>query len=124
MSSSARRGQVDPIPALVAVSVLVAAIGVYATVFRSVPLDRDRPVAERVLSVTVAAATEAGVLDPQALAVDPPRGYAVAVVVRASDRTWRRGPSPPEGAETATAPVLVRTERGESVGRVRVWAWR
>lgn len=124
MSSSVRRGQVDPIPALVAVSVLIGAIGVYAIAFQSIPLDRDRPVTDRVLSVTVAASSEAGVLDPRSIEVEPPHGYEVAAVVRASGRTWRRGPSPPGRAETETAPVLVRTDRGESIGRIRVWVWR
>lgn len=123
MFSSAGRGQVEPLPALVAVSAFVAALGLYAGAIPTVP-NADRPVEGLTLSRTVEDATVGGVLDPARLDPEPPSGYRLAIVVRANGRTWRRGPTPPADAASATTTVLVATDAGESVGRIRVWVWR
>lgn len=124
MFSSDSSAQVEPLPALVAVSALVAAIGVYAVAFHGVAPGEDRDVAERALAVEVESASTAGVLDPTAVGEDPPEGYETAVLVRADGIEWRNGQRPPEEASTATTHVLVSTETGEQVGRIRVWVWR
>lgn len=123
MFSSDSSAQVEPLPALVAVSALVVAIGVYAVAFHEVPSAGERDVAERALAVEVESASTGGVLDPTAVGENPPAGHEMAVVVRADGSEWRTGPRPPERASTATTPVLVRTETGEQVGRIRVWVW-
>jgi hypothetical protein len=124
MSSSVSRAQIEPLPALVAVSAFVAAVGLYAGAFSAVPQDTDRNVEERALASVVESATTAGVLSPAAVQNDPPNGYEMAVVVRADGTVWRTGSAPPERAPSATEQVLVRTDRGEQMGRIRVWVWR
>ncbi|MFB6069607.1 MAG: hypothetical protein ABEJ76_01180 [Halanaeroarchaeum sp.] len=124
MSSSAARGQVEPLPALVAVSALVAALGVYAGAFHQVPTGTERPIAREALAHEVGSATRGGILDPRAIRAEPPRGYRMRTTVRVADRHWQAGPAPPDGAETATRTVLVATDEGERVGRIRVWVWR
>lgn len=124
MFSSASRAQVEPLPALVAVSALVAAIGLYAVAFYDVSPGGERDIAERTLAAEVESASTAGVLDPNSVGDDGPNGYETAVLVRADGTAWRSGPRPPDGAQTATEPVLVRTDAGEQVGRVRIWVWR
>ncbi|MFB6133035.1 MAG: hypothetical protein ABEJ44_06495 [Halanaeroarchaeum sp.] len=124
MFSSDSSAQVEPLPALVAVSALVAAIGVYAVAFHGVPTGGDRGVADRALAVEVEAASTAGLLDPTAVVETPPAGYEMAAVVRVEGTTWWSGPRPPDRASTATRPVLVKTAAGEEVGRIRVWVWR
>jgi len=59
--SSARRAQVEPLPALVAVAVLCLAVGAYASVRAGVaPVGGSGPPADAVLSETVDAATDSG----------------------------------------------------------------
>lgn len=124
MSSSASRAQIEPLPALVAVSAFVAAIGLYAGAFSTVPLDTDRDVEERALASVVESGSTAGVLSPETVQNEPPNGYEMAVVVRAGGAAWRTGSVPPERAPSTTEQVLVRTDRGEEMGRIRVWVWR
>lgn len=124
MSSSASRAQVEPLPALVAVSAFVAALGIYAVAVHDVPLDTDRDVETSALSAVVESASTAGVLEPDAVTADGPEGHEMAVVVRADGSEWESGPAPPDDAESATTQVLVKTESGEQVGRIRVWVWR
>lgn len=127
MSSSAGRAQVEPLPALVAVSAFVAALGVYAMGFHQVPTGTDRHVERQALGRVVERASNAGVMDPAAIRDDgtsAPNGYEMATVVRAGGEHWRTGPAPPETAASATRTVLVATESGERVGRIRVWVWR
>lgn len=124
MSSSAGRAQIEPLPALVAVSAFVAALGFYAVAFHGVPTDTDRNVEGLALSRVVASSSTGGVLSPEAVDPVPPNGYEMATVVRADGRAWRTGPRPPDDAPTATTTTLVRTDSGEQVGRVRVWVWR
>ncbi|WP_259519262.1 hypothetical protein [Halanaeroarchaeum sp. HSR-CO] len=124
MSSSGSRAQVEPLPALVAVSAFVAALGVYAVAFHDVPTDTDRDVATQALAAVVESASTAGVLNPAAVPDDGPGGHEMAVVVRADGSEWNTGPEPPADARSATRQVLVGTDRGEQVGRIRVWVWR
>ncbi|ALG81494.1 DUF7285 family protein [Halanaeroarchaeum sulfurireducens] len=121
---SRSRAQVEPLPALVAVSAFVAALGLYAVAFHDVPLGTERDVETQALSSVVEDSSTAGVLDPTAVMADAPRGHEMAVVVRADGSEWQTGPSPPTTARTATEQVLVRTASGEQVGRIRVWVWR
>lgn len=123
MFSLGDRAQIEPLPALVAVSAFVGALGLYAVAFHDVPTETDRPLETRALTAVVESASTAGVLDPAAVSHDPPTGHEMAVVVRASGSTWDSGPTPPDDAPSATKQVLVRTDRGERVGRIRVWVW-
>lgn len=124
MSSSAGRGQVEPLPALVAVSAVVAAIGLYAVAFHQVPTGPDRHVERRALTRVVESGSAGGVFDPEAVDAPAPTGFQQAVLVRAGDERWRDGPTPPADAATATTTVVVAAPNADRVGRVRVWVWR
>ncbi|MFW5903107.1 MAG: DUF7285 family protein [Halolamina sp.] len=124
MSSSVSRGQVEPLPALVAVSAFVFAIGLYAGAIPAAQPNDDSDVAERALASVVESASTAGLLSPESVQNEPPNGYEMSVVVRADGTAWRTGSVPPERAPSATQTVLVRTDRGERTGRIRVWVWR
>ena len=124
MSSSVSRAQVEALPALVAVSALVAGIAIYAGVFHDLPGGDDRPIERRALASVVETASEGGVIAPGAIDTASPTGHQMAVVLRADGRTWHDGPRPPDRAPSVTEPVLVRTVDGERVGRIRVWVWR
>lgn len=129
--SSARRAQVEPLPALVAVTVLCLAVGTYATVRADVGFGTGGTApADAVLEETVDSAlpTGAAVVDPTG--IDPstlgPSDYEVAVTVRADGREWSMGPSsPPPDAATATRQVPVRVAAGVvRPGRITVEVWR
>lgn len=128
--SSARRAQVEPLAALVAVAVLCLAVGAYGAVRADVlPAgDSDAP-ANAVLSETVDAATPQNslVVDPQLLdaAAVPPPGYEATITVTTGNQTWRSGPdNPPADAASATRRVPVRVGPGSvRPGRVVVEVW-
>ena len=128
--SSARRAQVEPLPALVAVAVVCLAVGAYGAVRLDVlPASDDGAPAEQVLTDAVDAATADGelIVDLSRLnsqGVAPP-GYEVAVTLTAEHREWTAGASnaPPDAA-TASKPVPVRTRSGRVVpGRFVVEVW-
>jgi len=127
--SSARRAQVEPLPALVAVTVLCLALGTYGAVRADVVpgSDRDAP-ADAVLSETLDAAppSDAVVVDPTG--IDPstlgPPGYDVAVTVTADGRDWALGPASPPEAPTASQQAPVQVAPGDvRPGRVTVAVW-
>jgi hypothetical protein len=129
--SSARRAQVEPLPALVAVAVVCLAVGAYGVARSNVlPTSEDRPPAEQVLDDARDAATADGdtVVHPRRLGTDDvaPAGYEVAVTVTAANRQWTAGASsPPPDAATTSEPVPVRMRSGRVVpGRFVVEVWR
>ncbi|MFB6270548.1 MAG: hypothetical protein ABEH83_11420 [Halobacterium sp.] len=127
--SSARRAQVEPLAAVVAVAVVCFAVGAYATVRADVlgPTTQDAP-ADQVLADAVDAATGAGsvVVAPTKLDIEDvaPEGYTAAVTVTAGDREWTAGPSPPPDTATATKQVPVRVAPDTvRPGRLTVEVW-
>lgn len=127
--SSARRAQVDPLAAVVAVAVVCFAVGAYATVRADAlrPTDDDTP-AEQVLADAVDAATAQGsvVVEPEHVDTTgvAPDGYEVTVAVTASDGEWVAGPTPPPDATTATRVVPVRVApKTVRPGRLTVEVW-
>lgn len=128
--SSARRAQVDPLAAVLAVAVVCFAVGAYATVRADAlpPLDDHTP-ADQVLADTVDAATAQGsaVVEPQHVDTTgvAPDGYEVAVTVTAGEREWVAGPTPPPDATTATRQIPVRLAPDTvRPGRLTVEVWR
>jgi hypothetical protein len=126
--SSARRAQVEPLPALVAVAVLCLAVGGYASVRTDVlPVDGSDAPADEVLSDTVDAASEPGtvVVDPANITVVTPTAYDAAVTVTAGDREWTAGATaPPSDAAAASRRVPVRIGPGRvRPGRITVEVW-
>jgi hypothetical protein len=128
--SSARRAQVEPVAALVAVAVLGLAIGAYATVRADVlPGPESDAPSNAVLDETVDAATPSGAVavNPRAFDVDSvaPDGYEVAVTITAGDSEWARGaeqPPPDTTADTRRVPVRVAPGKIRP-GRITVEVW-
>jgi hypothetical protein len=125
--SSARRGQVEPIPALVAVAILGSALSAYAVAFgAALPAadhgsDRARPALDR----ATATLRVDGVVRPRRISRAAATLPATAnVTVRAGGRAWHAGPVPPANASVASRPVPVRVASGRILpGRVRVEVW-
>jgi hypothetical protein len=126
--SSARRAQVEPVPALVAVLVLSLALGAYASVRAGVlPAGSSGAPAGPVLADAADAATPDGtavVLPDRLTAAVTPAGYEASVTLEAAEEEWRAGPEPPDGAATASRRVPVRVAPDRVVpGRLRVEVW-
>lgn len=128
--SSARRAQVEPVPAVVAVLALCLAIAAYGSVRAGVlPADNEEGApATQVLDDVDDAATPNGslVVAPERLSVEPvPAGHEATVRLEAGGRNWTAGASdPPAGASTAARPVPVRVESGAvRPGRLTVVVW-
>lgn len=127
--SSARRGQLEPIPATVAVLVVVTGLTLYVGVLEdALPGSRDRDVATHVLDDVERAASVGGVLRPDRLGdatAVAPDGYECNVTLAVDGTRWRRGPPP--GGETDAASRLVSVRLGPGVvrrGRLEVTLWR
>ncbi|MFC6836505.1 DUF7285 family protein [Halomarina ordinaria] len=121
-----RRGQVEPLAALVALVVLCLAVGVYAGVVSDVLADGEP-------GPTVAADRAAALVAPTGVAAPPdlpraldaaPEGARLNATLVAGDRRWRVGPPAPPGEPTASHPVSVRLAPGRVVpGTLRVVVW-
>ena len=128
--SSARRGQVEPVPALVAVLAVCLALGAYASVRgTALPgLGHGAPT-DAVLADASDAATDAdsAVVSPDDLTAAgvAPDGFRVAVTLTAGDREWTAGAEPPDGAASASERVPVRVAPGRvRPGRLTVEVWQ
>jgi len=124
------RGSTQPVAALVAVLAVSLALSTYAVGLESALPEataQDRGIAKPTLERVTEAVSRDGVVDPEGLEAGPPAGpdgYEVNVTVRADERTWTAGAEPPTQAETASRPVSVDIEAGETVpGRLRVEVW-
>lgn len=116
--------------ALVAVLAVSLALSTYAVGLESALPEataQDRGIAKPTLERVTEAVSRDGVVDPEGLEAGPragPDGYEVNVTVRADERTWTAGAEPPTQAETASRPVSVDIEAGETVpGRLHVEVW-
>lgn len=126
-SSSARRGQVEPLAAIVAVFAVCAGLGLYAGALDGALPERDEASAHPALHRAERAVTDGGVVAPQRL---PAASNAVgsshrlnATLVTAEQR-WTVGPTAPGTARNATARVSVRTAPGSvRPGRLTVRVW-
>lgn len=126
MFSSARRGQVEPLPALLALAVFGLSLSVYGTTLHGVTTDPQPTVDDSTVRQVVETVSEGTVVHPgrlSAVETSTPGGDHVSVVVRADGRAWETGPTPPDSASTTTRSVLVQTESGEVPGRLRVSTW-
>lgn len=128
--SSARRAQVEPVPAVVAVLALCLAIAAYGSVRAGVfpAADEQTAPAAQVLDDVDDAATPAGsrVVMPDRLSVGPvPAGYEATVRLAAGGRNWTAGAAdPPASASGAARPVPVRVAPGAvRPGRLTVVVW-
>jgi hypothetical protein len=132
MRRSSGKAATEPLAALVAVAVVCSAVSLYAGLL-PVPQSTDRKatVAERLLDRVYDRMAETGVVHPGRLgSAVPSRAqgrWRVNISVESGTATWRRGPSPPAGAEglaTVTRRVSVRQPLGGvRPGRLRVVVW-
>lgn len=125
--SSARRGQVEPLAALVAVFALGAGLAVYAggvdeRLPAQSPADPDPTLGSVEQTIGVG-----GVVEPSRLSAArdaAPPGHELNVTLTTADHRWETGPAPPATARSATARVSVRVEPGRvRPGRLTVRVW-
>lgn len=128
--SSARRdvrGQVHPLPALVAVLALTVAVVAYANVTSSVTDPTAATPALPALKQVEAEATTGAVLDPPALDTDAAGvpGHRVNVTLDLPTGRFALGPTPPDSASGARVHVAAATDDRVVPGelRVEVWPW-
>lgn len=123
MSSSARRGQVEPLPALVALAVFAVALSLYGTTLTEVPLGRSPELSGASVDRAVGLVSEGTVVQPDRLhRLDGHLPEGTTVVVRADGRQWRWGPVSNESDPFEIRHVLVRTDSGAVPGTLRVSA--
>ncbi|MFB6110299.1 MAG: hypothetical protein ABEJ60_05425 [Halodesulfurarchaeum sp.] len=123
MSSSARRAQVEPLPALIALAVFAIGLSLYGVTLDGLPLGSEPEITDSTMTATMNALTEGPVVIParvESPRVSIPRG--IAVTVRADGRVWVRGTPPADPERTRMRRVLVRTASGEVIGILRVSA--
>lgn len=126
MFSSARRGQVEPLPALIALAIFGVSLSIYGMTFHNVSIGSEAAVDESAVRQVVETVSEGTVVHPNRLSAvetSPSGGGHVSVVVRADGQVWRTGPTPPDSAPSTVRSVLVQTRAGEMPGRLRVSTW-
>lgn len=126
--SSARRGQVEPLPALAAVLVVGLALTLYADALAAVqPAPADQGGAEAALQAAHDTVSDDGAARPRRVsgAVDAaPPGSTANVSLTVAGHRWTAGPSPPEHAATAHRRTAVRIDRwAVRPGRLTVVVW-
>jgi len=126
---SARRGQVEPLAAIVAVFAVGAGLTVYAGVLDGTLPGQDRTqVAEPTLDRLESSVAASGIVEPGELADAQsvaPEGYRLNATLETADDRWQTGPAPPARAQTANERVSVRVEAGRiRPGRLTVRVWR
>lgn len=126
--SSARRGLVEPLPALAAVLVIGLALGLYANAVATVdPTGSETGTARATLQSVHDAISEDGAALPrrvQDLGDAGPTGYRTNVTLAAGSEQWTAGPAPPAGAADAYRRTPVRLDRWTvRPGRLAVVIW-
>ncbi|WP_335999877.1 DUF7285 family protein [Halorientalis halophila] len=126
--SSACRGQVEPIAAIVAVFAVGVGLTIYTgAVQDALPGTQPRNVAQPTLSAVEDHISEAGVIDPERLRESTehaPDGRTLNATLRVGDRRWAIGPRPPESARQASTRASVRLRPGTiRPGRLTVRVW-
>lgn len=128
MRRSSGRAQVEPIPALVAVAVVAAALVTYAGILDDVrPQSGEPSVVGPTLDRCRNALSSFGVLRPARLddaLASAPAGWRVNVTLASDGRRWSAGDAPPARAEAATEPASVAVDGRPRTGRLRVVVWR
>lgn len=125
MSRSSGRGQVEPLPALVAVVAICLAVSLHAGVLddRIAALAHDRPPVDRTLDRVHDRLWNGSAADPDRLAIPPIQGEANASLATATHR-WTVGPTPPPDAARAARRTAVRLRPGVTQpARLRVVVW-
>jgi hypothetical protein len=125
-ASDAARGQTSPLVALVAVTAVVAGVGLYAGVLVAETPTASRDVAEPTLDRVADHLREGAVAVPGRLADAPrPDGFRSNLTLEVDGERWTAGPTPPAGADAAerSLPVRIAPARVRSA-RLGVEVWR
>lgn len=129
-ASEGSRGQVQPLPALLAVLALTLALTAYADVTHSLPTPEEPSPAVPALKRVEAQATTGAILDVEALDPDVARldGYRANVTIRTAGTRLELGPTPPPSAARATAHVATNSTQSPNgvvsgTLTVEVWPW-
>jgi len=124
------RGQVEPLPALVAVAVVGLALALYAGSLGALPApasEDDGLDAEVALGAVCERVCVGGRVDPARLdegLAAAPEGHRVRIVLRTDGEEWTAGPEPPADTPGAARTVTVRVGPAETrPGRLRVVVW-
>jgi len=119
--SSARRGQVEPLPALVAVAAFALALSLYGTTLQGIAVETPQDVPDATEKRVRNTLMEGVVVYPDRLAdLDRAVPAGTAVAIRAEGRIWRYGPAPGPDQHTVRRHVLVWTENGTVPGVLEV----
>ncbi|MFB6142081.1 MAG: hypothetical protein ABEJ30_01915 [Halorientalis sp.] len=126
--SSARRGQVEPLVAIVAVFALGVGLSLYGgAVGDALPGGQERG-AQPSLDRVERRVSDGGVVRPTRLSrmgTVRPAGHRLNVTLTVGQTRWQVGPTPPGRARRASARVAVRTGPGEvRAGELTVRVWR
>jgi hypothetical protein len=127
---SGRRGQIEPLAAIVAVFAVGAGLTVYAGVLDGTLPDGDRQqVAGPTLDHLESSMGESGIVEPEVLpdaqTATAPEGYHLNATLETTESRWQTGPAPPQRAQQASERVSVRVEPGRvRPGRLTVQVWR
>jgi hypothetical protein len=124
-----RRGQTEPIAALVALLAIAIGLGLYAGVAADQSPEREGTNAESTMQRVEAAILEDGVFsDHGDTSVLPERferpGESVRIeITDAEGLVWSLGQRAPPGAESASRPITVDHGRNRIPGQLTVWVW-
>lgn len=121
MFSSGRRGQVQPLPALLALAVFAIGLSLYGTTVTGLSLDSGPEVSEATMTQIRTQLSDGPVVVPARMErLDGAVPGELSVTLRAADQTWHWGAQVKNPQRTRRAHVLVRTDIGEVPGILRV----
>ncbi|MBS3759867.1 DUF7285 family protein [Halodesulfurarchaeum sp.] len=121
MFSSPRRAQVEPLPALLGLAVFAIGVSLYGGTLADQTLPTDTRISDATMTRTVGILSEGSVVVPDRLDdLDGALPQEMAVTLRADGRTWHWGTPPDDAQRTRLRHVLIRSERGEVPGVLRV----
>jgi hypothetical protein len=119
--SSARRGQVEPLPALLALAVFAVGLSLYGGTIAEVTPGAGPAVSDATTHRVVSHLTAGPVVVPDRVEdLDTAVSERYAVSLRADGRTWRWGGRIDDADDSRRIHVLVRTDSGEVPGVLRV----
>jgi hypothetical protein len=119
--SSARRGQVEPLPALLALAIFAIGLSLYGGTIADVVPGSGPAVSDATMRSVHTHLTAGPVVVPDRMeSLDAALGDQYGVTLRADGQSWRWGERIAEPSGSRRVHVLVRTDRGELPGVLRV----
>ena len=121
MFSSARRAQVEPLPALLALAVFAIGLSLYGVTLSDVTLGTGPEITDATMAQARSTVSDGPVVVPDRLAaLSGTLPSELTVTIRADGESWRWGPAVEDPSRTRMTHVLVRTDSGEVPGVLRV----